>query len=91
MESTGAVGQKQSLTRMAIGLAVATVIAFVILAAVDHEGAGWLIFPLLGIAAAGSAWRAGGTSPKNIGAFVALIIGVLAVLVFAGWIIADAM
>ena len=38
--------------------------------------------PALGLAAAVTAWRAGGTSPKNIGAFVALIIGVLAILVF---------
>ncbi len=89
MESTGAVTQNQSLTRTAMGLAAATVIAFVVLAAVDHDGAGWLIFPALGLAAAVTAWRAGGTSPKNIGAFVALIIGVLAVLVFAGWVIAD--
>ncbi len=89
MESAGAVAQNQSLTRMAIGLAVATVVAFVILVAVDHEGAGWVIFPTLGLAAAGAGWRAGGTSPKNTGAFVALIIGVLAVLVFAGWAIAN--
>ena len=90
MESTGAVARNRSLTRTAIGLAAATVIAFVVLAALDHEGAGWVIFPVLGLAAAVTAWRAGGTSPKNVGAFVALIIGVLAVLVFVGWIIADA-
>ena len=89
MESTGAVTQNQSVTWTAIGLAAATVIAFVVLAAMDHEGAGWLIFPALGIAAAVTAWRAGGTSPKNIGAFAAFTIGVLAVLVFAGWAIAE--
>ena len=89
MESTGAVTQNRSLTWTAIALATATVIAFVVLAAVDHEGAGWLIFPALGIAAAVTAWRAGGTSPKNTIAFAALVIGVLAVLVFAGWAIAD--
>ena len=88
MASTGAVTQNRPLTRTAIGLAAATVIAFVVLAALDHDGPGWLIFPVLGLAAAVTAWRAGGTSPKNIGAFVALIIGVLAVLVFAGWVIA---
>ena len=90
MESTGALTHNQLLTRTAIALAAATVIAFLVLAAVDHDGAGWLIFPALGLAAAGTAWRAGGTSPKNVGAFVALIIGVLAILVFLGWIIADA-
>jgi hypothetical protein len=89
MASTGAVTQTQTLTRTAIGLAAATVIAFVVLAATDHDGAGWLIFPALGVAAAVTAWRAGGTSRRNVGAFVALIIGVVAVLVFLGWLIAD--
>ena len=64
-------------------------IAWVVLAATDHQGAGWLIFPVLGLATAFTAWRAGGTSRRNVGAFVALIIGVLAVLVFVGWVIAD--
>ena len=89
MESTGAVTENRSLTLTAIALAAATVISWVVLVAVDHEGAGWIIFPVLGLAAAVTAWRAGGTSPKNIGAFVALIIGVVAVLIFAGWAIAD--
>ena len=90
MDSTRAVTQNESLTRIAIGLAVATVIAFVVLAALDHDGPGWLLLPALGLGAAVTAWRAGGTSPKNVGAFVALIIGVVAILLFAGWIIADA-
>ena len=90
MESTRAVTHNRSLTRAAIALQDATVIAFLVLAAVDHDGAGWLIFPVLGLAAAGTAWRAGGTSPKQVGTFVALIIGVLAILGFLGWVIADA-
>ena len=89
MASTGAVPQNQSLTRTAIALAAATVIAFVVLAAVDHDGAGWLIFPALGVAAAVTAWRAGGTSTRNVGALVALVISVVAILVFLGWLIAD--
>ncbi|HEV8053562.1 MAG TPA: hypothetical protein VGP30_01900 [Candidatus Limnocylindrales bacterium] len=71
-------------------LAAATVLTWVVLAALDHDGAGWLIFPVLGLAAAVSAWRAGGTSPQNMRAFVALIIGMLAILVFLGFVIADA-
>jgi hypothetical protein len=90
MATTGAVTQNRSLTLTAIGLAAATVIAFVVLAALDHDGAGWWIFPVLGLAAALTAWRAGGTSRTNLGAFVALIVGVVAILVFVGWIIADA-
>ncbi len=87
--TTRAVTQNRSLTWTAIGLAAATVIAWVVLGATDHEGAGWLVFPVLGLAAAVTAWRAGGTSRRNIGAVVALIVGVLAVVVFVGWVIAD--
>ncbi|MEJ7787380.1 MAG: hypothetical protein WKF96_21460 [Solirubrobacteraceae bacterium] len=54
----------------------------------DHDGAGWLIWAILGVATAVTAWRAGGTSPKNTRAFVALIIGMLAILVFLGFVIA---
>ena len=79
----------ESLTRMAVGLAAAAVVVWVVLAAIDHNGAAWLLQPVLGLAAAVTAWRAGGTSPKNMAAFVALIIGVLAVLVFLGWLIFD--
>ena len=79
----------ESLTRTAVGLAAAAVVVWVVLAAIDHNGAAWLLQPVLGLAAAVTAWRAGGTSPKNMAAFVALIIGVLAVLVFLGWLIFD--
>jgi hypothetical protein len=89
MTSEGAGTRNESLTRTAVVLAAATVLVWVVLAALDHDGAGWLIFPVLGLAAAVTAWRAGGTSPKNMPAFVALIIGVLALLVFLGFIIGD--
>lgn len=90
MRWTGTGAGDESLTRTAVVLAAATVLTWVVLAALDHDGAGWLVFPVLGLAAAVSAWRAGGTSPQNMGAFVALIIGVLAILVFLGFVIADA-
>ncbi len=90
MRWTGAGTGDESLTRTAVVLAAATVLTWVVLAALDHDGAGWLIFPVLGLAAAVSAWRAGGTSPQNMRAFVALIIGMLAILVFLGFVIADA-
>ena len=90
MSSTGATTRNdQSLTRAAIGLAAATVVAWIVLVAVDPDGAGWLVFPVLGLAAAVVAWRAGGTSPKNMPAFVAFIIGVLAILVFVAFVIFD--
>lgn len=88
MTSTdAATGNGQSLTRAAIGLAAATVVAWVVPVALDHDGAGWLVFPVLGIATAIVAWRAGGTSPKNMPAFVAFIIGVLAIIVFLAFLI----
>ncbi len=89
MATTRAVTRNRSLTWTAIGLAAATVIAWLVLGATDHDGAGWVLFPILGLAAALTAWRAGGTSPTNLGAFVALVIGALAVAVFVGWLIAD--
>jgi hypothetical protein len=88
MTTTGAEPQDGSLTRTAVGLAVATVLVWLVLAALDHDGAGWLIWAILGVATAVTAWRAGGTSPKNTRPFVALIIGVLAILVFLGFVIA---
>ena len=90
MTSTDAATTRdQSLTRMAIGLAVATVVAWIIPAALDHDGAGWLVYAILGLAAAVVAWRAGGTSPKNMPAFLALIVGVVAIIVFAAFVIFD--
>ena len=77
----------QTLTRVAIGLAVATVVAWIILVILDHQGGGWFAFPALGLAAALVAWRAGGTSPKNRPAFVAFLIGLLAILVFVAFVI----
>jgi hypothetical protein len=62
----------------------------VVLAAMDHDGAGWLLQPVLGLAAAVTAWRAGGSSPRNLPAFIALVIGALLVLIFLGFMIGEA-
>ena len=90
MASPDAVARDESPIRAPVVLAAATVIVWVVLAALDHDGAGWLLLPVLGLATAVTAWRAGGTSPQNLRAFVPLIIGVLAILVFLGFVIADA-
>ena len=58
-----------------------------VLAAIDHDGPGWLLQPVLGAAAAVTAWRAGGTSTRNMPALVALIVGVLMVLIFLGFVL----
>ncbi len=88
MSTTDAVGQDGSLTRTAVWLAAATVLGWIVLAALDHDGAGWLIWAILGVATAVTAWRAGGTSPKNARAFAAFVIGVLAIVVFLIFVIA---
>ncbi len=80
----------ESLTRTALMLAGAAVLVMVVLAALDHDGAAWLLQPVLGLAAAVTAWRAGGTSTRNVPALLALIIGVLMVLIFLGFVIGEA-
>ena len=79
----------QSLTRTALLLAGAGVLVMVVLAAMDHDGAGWLLQPVLGLAAAVTAWRAGGSSPRNLPAFIALVIGAILTLIFLGFVISD--
>ena len=86
--TTDAAPQNASLTRTAMGLAAATAVAWIILVATDHDGAAWLLVPVLGIATAVTAWRAGGTSPqRNTAAFVALVVGVLAILTFLAFVV----
>ena len=88
MASTDAVTTgNQSLTRTALLLAGAGVLVMVVLAAMDHDGAGWLLQPVLGVAAAVVAWRAGGSSPRNLPAFLALVIGAILTLIFLGFVV----
>ena len=89
MATRGAARANPSLTWAAIALAAATVILWLVLGVLDHDGLGWLVWGLLGLATAVTAWRAGGTSRRNVGALVALIIGLLAVVVFLAFVVAD--
>ena len=82
--------QDQSLARIAAALAAAAVAVMFVLAAMDHDGAGWLLQPAFGLAAVIAAWKAGGTSPRNRLAFIALVFGALMIVVFAVYAIADA-
>lgn len=88
MSSTSAEASNVSLTRTAAGLAVAGLILMAVLAAMDHDGWGWLVQPVLGLAAAVTAWGAGGKSPKkNLPAFLALLVGVALVVLFLCFLI----
>ena len=82
--------QNESLARVAAALAAAAVLVMFVLAAMDHDGAGWLLQPAFGLAAVIAAWRAGGTSPRNRLAFIALVFGALMIVIFAVYAIADA-
>ena len=88
MAATDAETPDGSLTRTAVLLAAAAVLVMVVLASIDHDGPGWLLQPILGLAAAVTAWRAGGTSPRNMAALAALIVGLLMVLIFVGFVVA---
>ena len=88
--SDSAPTNNSSLTMIAVALAAAAVGLMVVLASIDHDGGGWLVQPVLGLAAAVVAWRAGGTSPRNPLALLALIVGVAMVLIFFGFVIAEA-
>jgi hypothetical protein len=90
MASSDAPTSSSRLTLVAALLAAAAVVVMLVLASVDHDGAGWILQPVLGLAAAATAWRAGGTSPRNRLAFAALIVGILMALIFLGFLIAEA-
>ena len=90
MTMSDAATPDESQTRTAVLLAAATVVVWIVLAALDHDGPGWLLLPAFGLATAVTAWRAGATSRRDTRALVALVVGVLAILVFLGFVIADA-
>jgi hypothetical protein len=79
-----------SLTKAAVGLAAAALLAMVVLAAADADGPIWIVVGVLAAAGAVVGWRAGGTTPRNTLAFGALIVGTVLFLVFVGFTIAEA-
>ena len=82
---------RSAQVNLAVGLAAATVVAWIVLAILDHDGPGWLVVPVLGALAAIVGWRSGnGSRPTGL-ALGAVIVGVLGVLSVLVWIIADAM
>jgi hypothetical protein len=81
---------RESLTKVAAGLATAAVLTMVVLSAMDADGPIWILQGVLAGAAAVTAWRAGGTTPRNPVAFAALIVGTVLFLLFAGFLVAEA-
>ena len=85
----GATGDR-SLTNVAVGLAAATVLAMLVLGAAGADGAIWILQGALAAATAVTAWRAGGTSTRNPLAMGALVVGVVLLLVFLGFLVSEA-
>ena len=88
--TTDAPQPDRSATNLAVGLAAATVLAMVVLAAAGADGAIWIIQGVLAAAAAVAGWRAGGTSTSNPLAMGALVVGAVLFLVFLGFAISEA-
>ena len=83
-------GRNESLGKTSAMLAAAALLTMIVLAAIDHDGAAWIIQGVLGLAAAVTGFRAGGTSPRNTLAFAGFLVGTILFLVFAGYLIAEA-
>ena len=80
----------ESLTKIAVALAAATVIQLVGMEAAGVHGPIWITQGALAAATTGTAWRAGGTTPRNPLAFGALIVGTLLLVTFIGFTITEA-
>ena len=81
--------QRHPLTNLALGLAVASLVAWLALVATDADGPVWLVQVGLSAAATVTALMAGGRHPRNRPAFVALVIGVLGLLSFLGFLLSE--
>jgi hypothetical protein len=88
MEASDLTGRNESLAKTAAMLAGAALLTMVVLAALDHDGAAWLLQGVFGLAAVVTGYRAGGASPKNRLAFGALLVGAILLLMFLGFIVA---
>ena len=87
---TGGARGDASRTNLAVGLAAATLLTMIVLAALDHDGPVWILQGVLGLATVVVAVQAGGTTPKNPRAFGALIVGGILLLLFLGFLISEA-
>ena len=80
-----------SQTNVAVGLAAATVVLWVILVITEAEGAIWLLLAALGAVTAFVGWRAGAGARPSGRALAAVVVGVLAFLTVIGWWIVESL
>lgn len=90
MHAESDAASSESLTKVAVALAAATVIQMVAMEAAGVHGPIWITQGVLAAATVGTAWRAGGTTPRNPLAFGALIVGAVLFMAFVGFTIAEA-
>jgi hypothetical protein len=79
-----------SQANVAVGLAAATLVVWVILGIAQAESAIWLVVAALGAVTAFFGWRAGAGSRPTGRALAAVVVGVLAFLTVIGWGIVEA-
>ena len=93
-ENRGAQGTsgpaRPSLGNLAAGLAVAAVVVWAVLTAVDADGPIWIVLGVLALAAAITGWRAGSGRMPRGRALAALVVGGLLFIIFVGFTIAEA-
>jgi hypothetical protein len=90
MDTTETVGGNESMTRTAVILAGLTVLAMIVLNVAGADGPIWIVQGVLALATMVAAFRAGGTSPRNMPAFIAFLVGTVFLLAFLGFLIAEA-
>ena len=79
-----------SLTKVAVALAAAAVVQMVAMEAAGVHGPIWITQGVLAAATVGVSWRAGGTTPQNVLAFCAFIVGAVLFIAFVGFTITEA-
>jgi hypothetical protein len=80
-------GVEDPKAKLALGLGIGSVLVFVVLAVLDHDGAGWVLQPVLGIAAMVTGWMSAKGMPRSGKALIGFVLGAAMTLLFLGWII----
>ena len=83
-------GAEPSGANLAAAIAVAAVVAWAVLVAVDADGPIWIIVGVLALAAAITGWRAGAGGMPRGRALAALVVGTVLFVVFVVFTIMEA-
>ncbi len=83
-------GAERSRANLAAGLAVAAVVVWAVLIAIDADGPIWIVLGVLALSAAVTGWRAGGGAMPRGRALAALVVGGLLFIMFVVFTIMEA-